>query len=116
MYRTESPSGTRESLARRDPRTRPGWRGRKWSRCRCGWLTSLNHRDTEGTERIPIFVVSIILFIGFLRASESLWLILLMRTTWTFHSAGTLLFGRHAVRELGDIAKRLPARRCFIVA
>lgn len=39
-----------------------------------------------------------------------------MRTTWTFHSAGTLLFGRHAVRELGDIAHRLPARRCFIVA
>lgn len=39
-----------------------------------------------------------------------------MRTTWTFHSAGTLLFGRHAVRELGDTARRLPARRCFIVA
>ncbi len=39
-----------------------------------------------------------------------------MRTTWTFHSAGSLIFGRHAVRELGDVARRLAARRCFIVA
>jgi alcohol dehydrogenase class IV len=39
-----------------------------------------------------------------------------MRTTWTFHSAGTLIFGRNAVRELGDVVKRLPARRCFVVA
>jgi alcohol dehydrogenase class IV len=44
-----------------------------------------------------------------------LWLIP-MRTTWTFNSAGTLLFGGHAVRELGDIVKRMPAQRCFIVA
>jgi len=39
-----------------------------------------------------------------------------MRTTWTFHSAATLLFGRHSVREVGDVVRRLPAKRCFIVA
>jgi alcohol dehydrogenase class IV len=38
-----------------------------------------------------------------------------MRTTWTFHSAGSLVFGRHSVRQLGDIAGRLPARRMFVV-
>ena len=30
-----------------------------------------------------------------------------MRTTWTFHSAGQLLFGRHAIRQLGDAASAL---------
>jgi alcohol dehydrogenase len=38
-----------------------------------------------------------------------------MRTTWTFHSAGQLLFGRHAVRQLGDIAGRLGAKRVLVV-
>ncbi len=38
-----------------------------------------------------------------------------MRTTWTFHSAGALVFGRHAADQLGDIARRLPARRVFVV-
>jgi alcohol dehydrogenase class IV len=38
-----------------------------------------------------------------------------MRTTWTFHSAGQLLFGRHAVRQLGEIAGRLGAKRILIV-
>jgi alcohol dehydrogenase len=38
-----------------------------------------------------------------------------MRTTWTFHSAGSLVFGRHAARELGDIVRRLPAKRAFVV-
>ncbi len=38
-----------------------------------------------------------------------------MRTTWMFHSAGTLLFGRHATRELGDVAVRLRARRMLVV-
>jgi alcohol dehydrogenase len=38
-----------------------------------------------------------------------------MRTTWTFHSAGSLVFGRHAAGQLGDIACRLPARRVFVV-
>jgi alcohol dehydrogenase class IV len=39
----------------------------------------------------------------------------LMRTVWTFHSAGALVFGRGAVDQLGDIAARLPARRVFVV-
>ena len=39
-----------------------------------------------------------------------------MRTTWTFHSAGSLVFGRGAAGQLGDIARRLPARRVFIVS
>jgi alcohol dehydrogenase class IV len=38
-----------------------------------------------------------------------------MRETWTFHSAGQLLFGRHAVRQLGEVADRLGARRVLIV-
>jgi alcohol dehydrogenase len=38
-----------------------------------------------------------------------------MRTTWTFHSAGQLLFGRHAVRQLGEITGRLRAKRVLIV-
>jgi len=38
-----------------------------------------------------------------------------MRTTWTFHSAGQLLFGRHATQQLGDIAGRLGVRRILIV-
>jgi alcohol dehydrogenase class IV len=38
-----------------------------------------------------------------------------MRTTWTFHSAGMLLFGRDAVRQLGDVAQRLGAKRALIV-
>ena len=32
-----------------------------------------------------------------------------MRETWTFHSAGQLLFGRNAVKQLGDVATRLRA-------
>lgn len=38
-----------------------------------------------------------------------------MRTTWTFHSAGQLLFGRDAVKQLGDVAARLCAGRVLIV-
>ncbi len=37
-----------------------------------------------------------------------------MRTTFTFHSAGQLLFGRGAVRQLGDEARRLGIKRVFI--
>ena len=33
-----------------------------------------------------------------------------MRETWTFHTAGQLLFGRNAVRQLGEVARRLGAR------
>ncbi|HZY84321.1 MAG TPA: iron-containing alcohol dehydrogenase [Gemmataceae bacterium] len=38
-----------------------------------------------------------------------------MRTTWTFHSAGQLLFGRNAAQELGELATRLRLRRILIV-
>jgi alcohol dehydrogenase class IV len=38
-----------------------------------------------------------------------------MRTTWTFHSAGELIFGRHATRQLGEVASRLGARRILLV-
>jgi alcohol dehydrogenase class IV len=38
-----------------------------------------------------------------------------MRQTWTFHSAGQLLFGRNAAQQLGDIAGRLGARRALLV-
>jgi alcohol dehydrogenase class IV len=38
-----------------------------------------------------------------------------MRTTWTFHTAGQLLFGRHAASELGEVASRLGARRMLLV-
>src|SRR5262249_4091354 len=40
---------------------------------------------------------------------------LTMRETWTFHSAGQLLFGRNASRQLGEVASRLGARRVLIV-
>jgi alcohol dehydrogenase class IV len=38
-----------------------------------------------------------------------------MRTTWTFHSAGQLVFGRHAARQLGELAVRLRVKRLLIV-
>src|SRR4051812_43096948 len=38
-----------------------------------------------------------------------------MRTTWTFHSAGTLLFGCHATRHLQEVAVRLGIRRLLLV-
>lgn len=38
-----------------------------------------------------------------------------MRETWTFHSAGQLLFGPNATKELGDVAGRLGVRRLFLV-
>jgi alcohol dehydrogenase len=38
-----------------------------------------------------------------------------MRETWSFHSAGQLVFGRNAVLQLGDIAHRLRLRRVLIV-
>src|SRR5262245_43945007 len=40
----------------------------------------------------------------------------LMRTTWTFHIAGQLLFGRHATNQLGEVAGRLGAKRVLVVA
>src|SRR5437870_5340259 len=38
-----------------------------------------------------------------------------MRETWTFHSAGQLIFGRNAIRQLGEVAGRLGAKRALIV-
>src|SRR4051812_31113937 len=38
-----------------------------------------------------------------------------MRTAFTFRSAGHLVFGRNAVRELGPILDRLGAKRVFVV-
>jgi alcohol dehydrogenase class IV len=38
-----------------------------------------------------------------------------LRTTWTFHSAGQLLFGRNAILQVGDVAGRLGARRVLLV-
>src|SRR5207253_10768733 len=35
--------------------------------------------------------------------------------TWTFHSADGLVFGREAVRQLPDVARRLKAKRVFVV-
>ena len=38
-----------------------------------------------------------------------------MRTTFTFRSAGNLVFGRHAVRELRDVLDRAGSKRVFVV-
>jgi alcohol dehydrogenase class IV len=38
-----------------------------------------------------------------------------MRTTFTFHTANQLIFGRGAVDRLGEVAKRLGARQVFLV-
>jgi alcohol dehydrogenase class IV len=38
-----------------------------------------------------------------------------MRTTWTFHTAGQLIFGRHATQQLGEVAARLGVRRVLLV-
>jgi alcohol dehydrogenase class IV len=38
-----------------------------------------------------------------------------MRTTWTFHSAGQLVFGRNATLQLGDRVERLGIARVLIV-
>jgi alcohol dehydrogenase class IV len=38
-----------------------------------------------------------------------------MRETWTFHSAGQLVFGRNATQQLGDVLQNLGTRRLFLV-
>jgi alcohol dehydrogenase class IV len=38
-----------------------------------------------------------------------------MRETWTFHTAHQLVFGRNAVRQLGEIAARLSAKKVLVV-
>jgi alcohol dehydrogenase class IV len=37
-----------------------------------------------------------------------------MRETWTFHTAGQMVFGRNAARQLGEIASRLGAKKVLI--
>ncbi len=37
------------------------------------------------------------------------------RTTFTFHTAGQLIFGRDAVMQLGEVARRIGAARIFVV-
>jgi alcohol dehydrogenase class IV len=39
-----------------------------------------------------------------------------MRTTWTFHSATSLVFGRHAANQIGVIVGRMAGKRVFIVS
>jgi alcohol dehydrogenase class IV len=38
-----------------------------------------------------------------------------MRTVWSFHTAGQFLFGRGAAGELGEVARRLGAKRVLVV-
>jgi len=38
-----------------------------------------------------------------------------MPETWSFHSAGQIIFGRHAVSRLGEVADQLKAKRILIV-
>jgi alcohol dehydrogenase len=38
-----------------------------------------------------------------------------MRTTWTFHSAGSLIFGNNACARLGEVAAKLKMGRALIV-
>jgi len=38
-----------------------------------------------------------------------------MRTVWSFHTAQQILFGRGAARHLGEVARRLGARRVLVV-
>ena len=38
-----------------------------------------------------------------------------MRTTWTFHSAGQLIFGLHATRQLGEVAQGLGFTRLLLI-
>jgi alcohol dehydrogenase len=38
-----------------------------------------------------------------------------MRTTWNFHSAGQIIFGRNAAAQIGDVAASLKAQRAFLV-
>src|SRR5947209_7357167 len=38
-----------------------------------------------------------------------------MPETWTFHSAGQIIFGRNAVNRLGEVVKQLQTKRIIIV-
>ncbi len=38
-----------------------------------------------------------------------------MRTTWTFNSAGQIVFGQHAAAQIGEVAANLRAQRALLV-
>jgi alcohol dehydrogenase class IV len=38
-----------------------------------------------------------------------------MRTTWTFHSASSLIFGCNSILQAGELIRALPAKRLFLV-
>src|SRR5438094_5782294 len=38
-----------------------------------------------------------------------------MRTVWSFHTAQQILFGRGAAGQLGEVARRLGAKRVLVV-
>src|SRR5260370_23099191 len=38
-----------------------------------------------------------------------------MPETWSFHSAGQIIFGRNSVGQLGDVADQLQSKRILIV-
>jgi alcohol dehydrogenase class IV len=38
-----------------------------------------------------------------------------MRTTWTFHTPGQLIFGRDATNQLGEVANRLGLKRILLI-
>ena len=38
-----------------------------------------------------------------------------MRETWTFHSAGQILFGRGAADQLGEVCRQLGGNRVLVV-
>ena len=53
--------------------------------------------------------------LGVLAVSSLVFVGLPMRTTWSFHTAGQFLFGRHATRQLGAIAVRMGLKRVLLV-
>jgi alcohol dehydrogenase class IV len=38
-----------------------------------------------------------------------------MRTVWTFHTAGQIVFGRNAINQLGEVARRVQAKRVLVI-
>jgi alcohol dehydrogenase class IV len=38
-----------------------------------------------------------------------------MRTVWTFHTANQIVFGRNAVNQLGEVARRVQAKRVLVI-
>src|SRR5204862_5844334 len=38
-----------------------------------------------------------------------------MRTVCTFHTAGQIIFGRNAINQLGEVARRVQAKRVLVI-